>query len=83
MNNELRVFDPGRLLVVRVGNLNKYESKIEKNHTIENPSFYSLNMGCLVKTSLAKTLLREKRPGEEKEYTQGYKYLVQLQYTFS
>jgi len=30
-------------------------------------------MGCLVKTSLAKTLLREKRPGEEKEYTQGYK----------
>jgi len=31
-------------------------------------------MGCLVKTSLAKTLLREKRPREEKEYTQGYKY---------
>jgi len=34
-------------------------------------------MGCLVKTSLAKTLLREKRPGEEKEYTQGYKYSAQ------
>ena len=31
-------------------------------------------MGCLVKTSLVKTLLTEKRPGEEKEYTQGYKY---------
>ena len=30
-------------------------------------------MGCLFKTSLAKTLLRGKRPGEEKEYTQGYK----------
>jgi len=40
---------------------------------VENPSFYLLNMGCFVKTSLAKTLLREKRPGEEKEYTQGYK----------
>jgi len=26
---------------------------------------------------MAKTLLREKRPDEEKEYTQGYKYLVQ------
>jgi len=35
-----------------------------------------LNLGFLVKTSLAKTLLREKRPGEEKEYTRGYKYLV-------
>jgi len=34
-------------------------------------------LGCLVKNSLAKTLLREKRPGEEKEYTQGYKYSVQ------
>jgi len=77
------VFDPDRLLVVRVGNLNEYESKIEKSRKVENPSFYSLNMGCLVKTSLAKTLLREKRPGEEKEYTQGYKYSVQLQYTFS
>jgi len=31
-------------------------------------------MGCLVKTYLAKTLLREKRLGEEKEYTQGSKY---------
>ena len=77
------MFDPDRLLVVRVGNLNEYESKIEKSRKVENPSFYSLNMGCLVKTSLAKTLLREKRPGEEKEYTQGYKYSVQLQYTFS
>jgi len=36
---------------------------------VENPSFYLLNMGCLFKTSLAKTLLREKRPGKEKEYT--------------
>jgi len=26
---------------------------------------------------VTKTLLREKRPGEEKEYTQGYKCLVQ------
>jgi len=34
-------------------------------------------MGCLVKTSLAKTLLREKTPGEEKEYTQDYKYSAQ------
>ena len=40
---------------------------------VENPSFYLLNMGCFVKTSLAKTLLREKRPGEIKEYTRGYK----------
>jgi len=40
---------------------------------VENPSFYLLNMGCLVKTSLAKTLIREKRLGEEKDYTQGYK----------
>jgi len=76
LTNELIVFDPGRLLVVRVGNLNDYESEIEERCIVENPSFYSLNLGCLVKTSLAKTLLREKRPGEEKEYTQGYKYLV-------
>jgi len=41
---------------------------------VENPSFYLLNIGCLIKTSLAKTLFRKKRPGEEKEYTQGYKY---------
>jgi len=33
--------------------------------------------GCLIKNSPTKTLLREKRPGEEKEYTQGYKYSVQ------
>jgi len=33
-------------------------------------------VGCLVKTSLAKTVLRQKRPGEEKKYTHGYKYLV-------
>jgi len=66
LTNELRVFDPGRLLVVRVGNLNDYESETEKRCIVENPSFYSLNLGCLVKTSLAKTLLREKRPGEEK-----------------
>jgi len=51
--------------------------KIENSHTVQNPLFYSLNLGCLVKTSLAKTLLRGKRPGEEKEYTQGYKYSVQ------
>ena len=44
---------------------------------MKNPLFYSCNLGCLVKTSLAKTLLREKRPGEGKEYTQAYKYSVQ------
>jgi len=76
INIKLRVFDLGRLLVERVRNLNDYESEIEKRCIVENPSFYSLNLGCLVKTSLAKTLLREKRPGEEKEYTQGYKYSV-------
>jgi len=27
VNIKLRVFDPGRLLVVRVGNLNEYESE--------------------------------------------------------
>jgi len=32
-----------------------------------------MNLGCLVKNSLAKTFLREKMPGEVKEYTQGYK----------
>jgi len=47
--------------VVRVGNLNDYESETEKRCIVENPSFYSLNLGCLVKTSVAKTLLREKR----------------------
>jgi len=52
-------------------------SQIESSHKVGNPLYYSLNLGCLVKTSLAKTLLREKRPGEKKEYTQGYKYLVQ------
>jgi len=50
---------------------------MKSSRTIENPLLYLLNLGCLVKTSLAKTLLREKRPGEEKEYTQGYKCSVQ------
>jgi len=50
---------------------------VKNSREVGNPVFYSLNLGCLVKTSPAKTLLREKRPGEEKEYTQGYKCLVQ------
>ena len=70
------MFDPDRLLVVRVDNLTNMKVKIEESCIVENPPFYSLNMVCLVKTSLAKTLLREKRPGEEKEYTQGYKYSI-------
>jgi len=50
-----------------------------KSRIVENPSFYLLNKDASLKPpwpkpSLAKTLLREKRPGEEKEYTQGYKY---------
>jgi len=71
------VFDPGCLLVVRVGNLNECETSIKNSRTVENPLFHLLNLGCLVKNSLAKTLLREKRPVEEKKYTQGYNYSVQ------
>ena len=44
--------------------------------------YYSLNLGCLVKTSLAKTLRREKRPSEEKEYTQDYKCFGVINYMF-
>jgi len=43
--------------------------ELENSRKVGNPLYYSLNIGCLVKTSLAKTLLRKKRPGEEKEYT--------------
>jgi len=44
-------------------------SEVKNGRKVGNPSYYSLNLGCLVKTSPAKTLLKEKRPGEEKEYT--------------
>jgi len=57
-------------------------SEVKNGRKVGNPLCYSLNMGCLVNTSLAKTLLREKRPGEEKEYTQGYKYFDVLEYMF-
>jgi len=71
------VFEPGRLLGVRVGNLNECERKHMEKSYIWEPFFLFIEHGCLVKTSLAKTVLREKRPGEEKEYTQGYKYSAQ------
>ena len=77
---KFRVFDPGRLLVLRVGNLKCVRSKVRSSRELKNPLFYSCNLGCLVKTSLTKTLLREKRPGEEKEYTQSYKYSVQYMF---
>jgi len=48
-------------------------SEINDGRKVRNPLYYSMNLWCLVKTSPAKTLFREKRPGEEKEYTQGYK----------
>jgi len=80
INIKLSVFDPGRLLVIRVGNLKCVRSKVRISRELKNPLFYSCNLGCLVKTFLAKTLLREKRPSEEKEYTQGYKYSVQYMF---
>jgi len=44
-------------------------SEVKNGCKVGNPSYYSLNLGCLVKTSPAKTLLKEKRPSQEKEYT--------------
>ena len=55
------MFDPGRLLVVRVENLKRIKSKARRSREVKNPLFYSWNLGCLVKTSQAKTLLREKK----------------------
>jgi len=57
--------------------------EVKNSCKVGNPLYYSLNLRCLVKTSLAKTLLREKRLGEEKEYTQGYKRLDVIQYMFN
>ena len=57
-------------------------SELKNGRKVGNPFYYSLNLRCLVKTSVAKTLLREKRPGEEKEYTQGYKRFDVIQYMF-
>jgi len=37
-----------------------------------------MKFGCLVKNSLAKTLLREKMPGEEKEYTNYVHYIGRI-----
>ena len=68
------MFDPGRLLGVRMGNLNECERKHTGKSYSWEPFFLFIEQGCLVKTFLAKTLLREKRPGQEKEYTWGYKY---------
>ena len=62
--------------MVRVGNLNELSTSLRhiESHKVGKPSLYLSKRGCLVKTSLAKTFLREKRPSEEKEYTWGYKY---------
>jgi len=46
------------------------------NQICGEPLFLFIRLGCLVKQSLAKTLLREKMPSEKKEYTQGYKLFV-------
>jgi len=68
------VFDPGRLLGVRVGNLNECEGKHMESRIIGNPSFYLLNRGASLKPPWPKPSLGKKRPGEEKGYTRGYKY---------
>ena len=52
------------------GNNSKF---VEKR---KNPSLLFIELGCLVENSLAKTLIRERMPGEEKEYTQGYRLSV-------
>ena len=39
-----------------------------QDNFVKNPCFID-NFGCLIKKSPAKTLLREKMSGEEKEYT--------------
>jgi len=57
-------------------------SEVKNGRKVVNPLYYSLNLGYLVKTSPAKTLLRKKRSGEEKEYTQGYKCLVRCNTCF-
>jgi len=57
-------------------------NEVKNGRKVGNPLYYSLILGCLVKTSPTKTLLREKRPGEEKEYTQGYKCFGAIQYMF-
>ena len=41
MNIKLRVFDPGRLLVVRVENLKRIKSKARRSREVKNPLFYS------------------------------------------
>jgi len=54
-------------------------NEVKNGRKVGNPLYYSLILGCLVKTSPAKTLLREKRAGEKKEYTQGYKCFGAIQ----
>jgi len=65
------VFDPGRLLGVRVGNLNECKGKHMESRLIGNPSFYLLNRGASLKPPWPKPSLGKKREGEEKEYTRG------------
>ena len=58
------MFYLGRLLGVKVGNLNESNEKKEKHiesRIVGNPSFYLLNRGASLKS-------------KEKEYTRGYKY---------
>jgi len=63
IKHKIRVFDPGHILGVRVGNLNECERKHMGELYSWEPFFVFIELGCLVKTSLAKTLLMEKRPG--------------------
>jgi len=54
------VFDPGRLLGVKVGNLNECKGKYMENRIVGNPSFYLLNRGVSLKPPWPKPSLGKK-----------------------
>jgi len=54
------VFDPGRLLGVRVGNLNESNEKHIESHIVGIPSFYLLNRGASLKPPWPKPSLGKK-----------------------
>ena len=54
------VFDPGRLLVVRVGNLKRVRSKVRSSRGVKNPLFIHEIWGASLKPPWPKPSLEKK-----------------------
>jgi len=66
INIKLMVFDSGRLLVVRVGNLKRVRSKLKSSRGVKNPLFIHEIWGASIKPPWPKPSLGKKDQVREK-----------------